>query len=78
MMLIDAGARIDACDGPGGRTPLLYAFEQNNVTVARILLANGASQILPSYSTFPIPCAQRCRTDVSRLHDIYVATDVKG
>jgi ankyrin repeat protein len=77
MILIDNGAKIDTCDGSNGRTPLHYAFEQNNLTMARILLANGATPILPSYST-PVPFTQRCRTDVSRLHDVYVAADVKG
>lgn len=76
-LLIEAGAKIDACDASNGRTPLVYAFEQNNMTVARILVANGASPMLPSHQT-PVPIARHCRVDVSRLHEVCVAADVKG
>ncbi|XP_011307512.1 uncharacterized protein [Fopius arisanus] len=50
MSLIRADADLNVRDGKSGRTPLFHALENDELTIAKQLLVNGAKPHIPNFS----------------------------
>ena len=50
LMLLNAGASINAVDNLNGRTALYFATERNDCRIAEVLLSHGADPNICSYT----------------------------
>jgi ankyrin repeat protein len=58
-VLLDAGAKVDACGTPYMSTPLCFAAIKNDIELAKVLLDAGADININCANVTPLSCATR-------------------